>query len=352
MNANKTEMVINSIDDEYIQEAYQYMKKRKSFSYKFVKKIGTIAACFAMLIVFSMASLSIAAAAGNVTAYGILYAMHPQIAQKLIPVNVSCEDNGIRMEVEAAHIHGDTAEIYISMQDLMENRIDESIDLFDSYEILTSKDSTGTCSFVDYQEETKTATFLIRIQHMNHEKIEGQKLTFYVSEFLAQKKEIEKELPEIALDNLTMVSDVQTEVEIRGGGNFMEEYGNDNSISGFLWGNEAQSFSPTEGVMVTAWGFIDGRLHIQVHYADILDTDNHGDVYLKDESGNVIKCLENISFWDEANTGSYEEYIFAISPEDELSGFSVWGYFVTCSQLTTGNWQVTFPIENRECELP
>lgn len=36
------------------------------------------------------------------------------------------------------------------------------------------------------------------------------------------------------------------------------------------------------------------------------------------------------------------------SVEDELSRYSVQGYFVTCSDLIEGNWQVSFPIENME----
>ena len=47
--------------------------------------------------------------------YSILYAVSPATAQYFAPVQRACEDNGIRMEVEAAAIRGDTAELYVSL---------------------------------------------------------------------------------------------------------------------------------------------------------------------------------------------------------------------------------------------
>ena len=71
-------------------------------------------------------------------------------AQYFTPVQHACEDQGIRMEVLSVYIHGDTAEIYISLQDQTGNRIDETTDLFDSYDILRPYDSTATCRFAGY----------------------------------------------------------------------------------------------------------------------------------------------------------------------------------------------------------
>ena len=53
--------------------------------------------------------------------------------------------------------------IYITMQDLTEDRIDGSTDLFDSYSINRPFDSSAHCERVRYDESTKTATFLITI---------------------------------------------------------------------------------------------------------------------------------------------------------------------------------------------
>lgn len=89
---------------------------------------------------------------------------------------------------------------------------------------------------------------------------------------------------------------------------------------------------------------MDGYLHVQAYYEDILNTDNHGTIYLKDTDGNIIHCNSNIAFWDEDKSGSYEEYVFDMGTMDDLKNYTVWGYFNTCENLTTGDWEVTFPI--------
>jgi len=38
--------------------------------------------------------------------------------------------------------------------------------------------------------------------------------------------------------------------------------------------------SPVDGVTLTGIGYVDGRLHVQAYYADILKTDNHGSISL------------------------------------------------------------------------
>lgn len=102
----------------------------------------------------------------------------------------SCEDNGIRMEVEGISIQDNCAYVYISMQDLEGMRMDESIDLFDSYSIHTNADQIGGCTLVDFDEENQKATFLIIVQHMDGTSIEGSVMTFSVSQILTGKNEI------------------------------------------------------------------------------------------------------------------------------------------------------------------
>lgn len=55
----------------------------------------------------------------------------------------------------------------------------------------------------------------------------------------------------------------------------------------------------------------------------------------------------SVSFWDAEKSGSYEEYIFDVSP-DEIINYELHGYFWTCNTLTEGHWQVTFPLKYEE----
>ncbi|MFR4009158.1 MAG: hypothetical protein ACLT0Y_07740 [Christensenellales bacterium] len=84
----------------------------------------------------------------------------------------------------SADIRGDTARIYITMQDLTGDHVDETIG-GDSYDIRLSFDGTGFCGrWVTIN--TRTATFLITIK-TDGQKIAGKKITFSVGMFLSDK---------------------------------------------------------------------------------------------------------------------------------------------------------------------
>ena len=78
-------------------------------------------------------------------------------------MNRSDEDNGIRLTVDSVYLHSDTVEVYVALQDLTGDRLDETTDLFDSYRINRGFDCSATCSRVGYDAQTRTARFLISI---------------------------------------------------------------------------------------------------------------------------------------------------------------------------------------------
>ena len=98
---------------------------------------------------------------------------------------------------------------------------------------------------------------------------------------------------------------------------------------------------------MNGYGFVNGKLHVQVHYDDIMTYDNHGFIYLKNADGNTIDCSYSDAFWDDEQYGSSEEYIFDVGEDDDLSGYSLWGEFITCNTLTKGDWEVAFPVKER-----
>ena len=337
------ESALGGVEEKYLVEAAQYLQRKKSF--KPVRTVMKAAACFALVAAVSVVSLSVATAAGVDSAYDMLHFINPSMALKMRPVNISCEDNGIKMEVEAISIQGDTAEIYISMQDLTGDRIDGTTDLFDSAGIESQYSSMGTCSLESYDEKERKATFLVYQKTFDHKKIGGSKIKFSVSSFLSHKKDVETQLSNIHLEQMSVKPETQKDVNIRG------ESGTASGkeevvVNEFLTENEEQKFSPTEGVTVTAYGFVQNKLHIQVDYGEILETDNHGELFLKDGNGDVISSSKSVSFWSEDGERSYEEYVYDIGAED-LKGLSVWGWFEVCDTLTTGDWSVTFPVEER-----
>ena len=324
MNPEKLLDAIGEIDDHLIANAYAQHKFRP-----LAKRLVALAAALILTMALGVSAL---AAADVEPAYDILYRLSPQLAQQLKPIRLSCVDNGIEMEVVSANVSENEADVLVSLRDLEGQRVDATTDLFDSYNIRTPFSTEGTCSRPEYDEESKTATFLIHIAQPEGTKIEGEKITFSLSSFISGKQTYEGAL---ALDPGAIESnpETQTDVPMRGGDNYV--------CDTFLVPGEL--LAPTENVRITGMGFIDGKLHVQAHFADILTTDAHGLVYLSDGANDVRENIASFAFWDEDRTGSYEEYIFDISPED-VEKYQFYGYFEASKGYCTGDWQVTFAL--------
>lgn len=341
------EKILDGMDDNYLHEAMKYEINHKAMRKNIATALGRMAACIVCIVGVSGSCLFMAVAAGNMTAYDALYTIYPDIAIKLMPVYASCVDGGIRMEVEGVSVRDNCAYIYISMQDLEGIRLDESIDLFDSYSIHTNADQIGGCTLVDFDEESKKATFLITVQHLDGTSIEGSAITFSVSQILTGKNEMLAELTQICPDEISEVTRTQTKegLDIRGG-SYTDGYVPSEITEEYLYTDESKLFVPTPGVTVTNYGFVNDKLHVQVHYEDILKFDNHGYVYLSDADENNILPECSTAFWDEEKQGSYEEYIFDVSA-NILKRYKVYGHFITCRNLVEGDWEVRFTIKNQ-----
>ena len=150
MNIDKLSEAIGMIDDNMIKEAKETKKHTIAFPFR---KLA-VAAAIALVCFGSVPAL---AAADVEPAYHLLYSISPSLAQKFKPVNLSCIDQGIQVEVDSAYIHGNTAEAIICIKDLAGDRIDETVDLFDSYNIRNIKDSSGTCDLLEYSKDTGVA---------------------------------------------------------------------------------------------------------------------------------------------------------------------------------------------------
>ncbi|MDP4152465.1 MAG: DUF4179 domain-containing protein [Bacillota bacterium] len=324
-----------------LKSAHISSKRKISFFYRPVAAV--IAVCICM-------SLTVPALAAKVEPiYKLIYTVSPGIAQLFAPVQKSDEDNGIKMEVLSAYIHGNVAEIYITMQDLSKDRIDDTTDLFDSYSINRPFDSSASCQFVNYDEKTKTATFLISITEWKNKKIAGDKITFSVKKFLSHKKNYSDVRIPIDLSSVTAAEDTKNVNAMGGGGKDYERYTNKGKAT-VLKPSEAIYGSPVDDIGVTDIGYIGGMLHIQMGLGDRLKKDNHGSFYLKDVNGNTVNCNCNIYFankYEEQGRIDYCEYVFDI-PREEIKNYTLYGDFNTSDMLTWGNWRVTFPLEQAE----
>ncbi len=279
-------------------------------------------------------------AAASTSIYDLMYALSPAIAQQFQPVQLADEDNGIRMEVVSASIRGDTAQVYLTLRDLTGDRVDGTVDLFDSYRINRPFDSTGRCEFVAYDDETGTATLLVTIRTMDGSGIGGGKVTFSFRQFLSRKTHYEDvEIP-CDLGNIRETATGWPESWSYSGGGLSER-------EPMLPGQPYVGF-PVEGISLTGIGLVDGALRVQTAVENYLENDNHGRLWLTDSRGGRIESGSTQFIAEkDGRRLDYVEYVFPSTPE-ALAEYRLHGEFWTSGLLTTGNWSVTFPLEEME----
>lgn len=310
------------------------------------RRLRPLIALAAVLVCLALAvpAFAMPALAADPDGYALLYSISPAAAQFFKPVNRSDEDNGIRLTVDSVYLHSDTVEIYVSLQDLTGDRLDETTDLFDSYRINRGFDCSATCSRVGYDAQTRTARFLISITRFDGQDIEGDKLTFSLNRLLTGKTETEGAVTGLDLAAAQAEPATQRAALSGFGGSSADVLRSkiDGSNTADMLVPTGTLAAPTPGVAITAMGYVDGLLHIQVLYENILETDNHGQLWL--ESGaERIECLGTLSFFAENGSDSYEDYYFDATPA-QLADCTLYGSFVTADTLIEGNWEITFPL--------
>ncbi|MDO4286539.1 MAG: DUF4179 domain-containing protein [Eubacteriales bacterium] len=378
-------------DDALVQKVLETAHVQEKRKFRTIRRYTRPAA--AILAACMGVTIAMPALADNVEpVYQAIYQISPSAAQFFMPVHMSDEENGIRMEVESAYVHGNTVEAYITMRDLTGDRIDETIDLNDSYDINLPFDCmSATCNLVDYNKETKTARFYILIQgweangqddqnfsvwysgdmedgsageqptlvtSLSAKDIVGDKITFTLNHFLSQKKEYNNIQIPIDLSSVTDAAQTQ-KVELNGWGSrkdtadeptrsSLEDTTDEpmpKTMTALVPETPRHEFS-VDGVDLTGIAYIDGKLHVQIaSNTDEKIFDGEGYLTLVKQDGTVVESIHDGMF----NDGNirYDEAIFDV-PKDEISDYTLTGTFVTCGINTEGNWRVTFPLENGE----
>lgn len=315
-----------------------------------LRRIAAIAAAAALCIATP------ALAARTEPGYQLLYAVSPAAAQFFQPVQRSCTDNGVTMEVAAVYVEGSTAQAYIT---LTGDAVDETTDLFDSYNFHLPFDQIGHCQQVGYDEATHTATFLCTTETMDGSPIPtGGKMTFSVGCFLSGKETAEDlavdiNLADYAFEAATAStwsypSEKADGAFYRTGGSYASDA--DEALfssSPILMPVEVLA-EPVSGLFITAAGYADGLFHIQLCRGNAARLDNHGWLWLEDAAGNRTEPRCSIGFHNDAETETdgrldYTDFLFDVSPAD-LSNYTLHGDFYASTQYTEGRWRVTFPL--------
>lgn len=301
-------------------------------------------------LLLSFTALAVAVPSVN----DLVYALSPEAAEFLQPLNAVAEDKGIRMEVLAAMNDSRTAVIYVALTDLTGNRVDETTDLYNFF--FEGPTSFGT-EFVSFDAEQRQALF--RLTGTGGEKLNGKKITFRLDSFLSGKKKYPTYDTGLSLRELAKHSPEKaplSDYQYLGGGGSDKMERQDERMDILYPDQVALSIPGVDFVKISGIGFIDGRLHIQTKWAESVD--NHGELTIQKTDGTLVASTSYYFLTsDDRQAGDrrehHIEFVYDLR-EDELAGCILQGNFVADGNYTTGKWQTSFrlsPVDSSSLTL-
>lgn len=305
---------------------------------------------------------------GAASAYGYFFHDIPSdVAGSLQPVQLTCTSQDITMTVQDASLVNGTLAVYLTLEDVSGlNRLAEGVDFHHSYQV-DKPDGTYETFYqyqsLGYDEESGTYGFLVTITPANedgeHTFVSSQAYTLSVGQLLlAQRKQQQTLWPDWS--SLPQEPDcIQRDYYLR---DYVDNYRrpvhiSDHKAEVLLAGSWEMPL--TDGFAITAAGFLDNGLHLQMRYPERNPDFDYGDLVLVMPDGKIIGhelgysdagnyCC--VGFYDEYRY-YYKEYIFDVSPE-ELEGASLRGNFTSGGYLLDGGWEVSFCLETEQVETP
>lgn len=308
-----------------------------------------------IMIVLLAVVVTPAAAARYPSFRRILYQISPEVTQWMTPVNEISISEGIKMEVVAAEIQEDTFKALITLEDLEGGRLDNSIDLNDSYVVDMPLNFIGHADFLGYDEGTALASFEVTLQTMNGEPIEPGKVTFSVNSLIGQKQVLSG-IVDTSLSDASTSPEMKRVMTTGGWGSNAAEQSEDDDAhwTGIPWAVVMRPVlnvaTQIPGVEISAIGFIDDQLHIQYGVIGKLETDTHGSFFLQNAEGSRIEAISGLSFashiLNKTNRVDYEEVVFDLSAAD-ASDYEIGAGFSVPALHIPGHWQVTFELADK-----
>lgn len=290
--------------------------------------------------------------AANIPAfYRIIEAVSPEIADLFVPVEKSSVSQGVIMQVEAVNLKENQAEIIVSFQDEEgSDKISGKASVFDSYGLKSyGADSwIGGCSFIEYDQETDKAYFMISVQA--EAPFDRNKLTFYVNSLLCGLTEEERDIDLSAIEYEADTKSVI--ISGRGGSADISKY------SEALLGEKAEGeprmafrvlsvpdsvFCSADDFTITGVAYEDDILRVQICMGNNTEADRHVQPFLADKNGNTRHEDYSVS-WKEPMGEleyTYYEYWF-FGPFHNLEDYNMYGIFHGSSEMLEGEWEVTF----------
>lgn len=358
---NNDELIIknalNAVNTPKYDITSEIEKNRTKKSPSLKRHLVTAAASFLLM------TFTVAAAAATISGFKyLLTIIGEENARVITPVELSDEDQGIKMEVVAAGRFDNMLKVYVTLQDMTGERL-ENIDVgLIRYSRLTGIERTGGISsrgwkLVDYDEKNNKATMLFELA--GGSKLEGEEMTLEINKILYNTREVwdykvEKDLLEAERNPAVYFAAVKELMSA--GSSFGFEmgglFGGLDEIP-ILKGDQEESieFPQTNTFKISAVGIIDGMLHVQVWKDKNTDESSYIGFSLRDAAGEYKDVdsyfsfdIEDGSITGETDNPEYREYVFDID-ENKLGEYELRA-FISESDVINGSWEVKFNSED------
>ena len=304
---------------------------------KNIRRPLAIAATLIMCIFLSVSVL----AATNKSCNELLSIISPQMAQFLMQLNLTSEDKGIKMEVIGAANDEDTSVIYLSLQDLTENRLSKNMELY-----FASNSFHFTERILSYDKNTKKAMVQLIANNDIKKKYKDidKMVNLMISGIATDRKDYEISDTGVNLSNI--INSATGKIQYN---TLKEDIGGGKSILKKVLKPDQKNIAvkDMEYGYISNIGYIDGQLHIQVK--KMAGTSNDYCIFLLiDKSGNQIPPDGRYGSDFKGDDGYiYHEDVFAVEAS-ELDKYTLGASLTTYAYYTEGNWNSKFELKDEK----
>lgn len=310
------------------------------------------AAALVLALVISVGPMTVSGAMILIT--DLMCLVSPETAARFSPIQKADTENGIRMEVVSASIREENVEVYVTFEDMEEDRLNGEISCL--YGNLYRRgfgteyhNYDGNTQVFDYDPETGVQTVMERVTHLVYSEEEdkylpaeertGEKLMYVVEKIDICTESVKEEVPSSLVKTDVQTIDRTGEGYASFGYAGWEEWVKQESWRTLL--SETPVSALSEEIDLMGMGYIDGEFHVQVRKQPAEDSQIGYEIYLLDREGR-IKPFDNGVFFTDRNGADYSEWVFKV-PEEAFGEYTI---MFTLSRYETieGPWRVTFPI--------
>ena len=312
---------------------------------------------FALILALGLAT---ALAATNESLNAILYRYWPEAAIALMPVNLSCEDQGIRLEILSAVRQENEMLLTYSLKDLEGDRVRNihfaHMEL--TYDgINYSTEQLRTVGI--YDEESQEMIFAAHDTYEPYTPPMDGKISAEIT-FLMQRESVTVDLKPYYEEGACQFQPASAVKNFLINGPYYESGLPDSQM--IIDSSNSMEIPLYESVSLSGIGFIDGQLHVQIHYPDHKLIEYAPDsyykqygawLYVRDSQGRILYTDEltsqglSIVRWntesDEYDAPEWEEFFFSVDPE-QLENAEITIYVEKNLSPIEGNWKIDIPL--------